>query len=143
MTILVRIFLSLKPSQEFGIPIEEGTIRQIIVGQSTRSDVFRLLGPPHSMFRGEADMKESYSSVGLHGYFSCTLNRRLSSIDPGQYVLFYKSGRTNTKASEANYIAIKYLDSITKIRSDELLLLLNDKSNIVEDVAYRAETSKP
>ena len=130
-------------TREFGVPIEEGTISKVIIGQSTRSDVFRLLGPPHSMFRGEADMKESYSSVGLDGYFSITLNRRLSSIDPNQYILFYKSGHIATKASETNYIAIKYLDSITKIRSDELLLFMNGESNIVEDVAYRVETSKP
>lgn len=46
---------------EKGSEIPDAAVAQLKIGQTTRSDVFKLLGPPHSMFEEQASLSEFYA----------------------------------------------------------------------------------
>jgi hypothetical protein len=48
-----------------GIPINETAINEIVIGKTTRSEVFKLLGTPHSIFQGQAEFTEGYTIASI------------------------------------------------------------------------------
>ena len=41
--------------------IEEATVSRIVIGRTTRSEVFSMLGAPHSIFEGQVQFHEAES----------------------------------------------------------------------------------
>ena len=126
-------------TSEHGLPINETRINEIVIGKTTRSDLFKLLGTPHSIFQGQTEFVEGYSIPAINQYYSHVQNRYLSSLDERHYAFLYRFGKT----SSISTCILSSTNSKIKIRSDEFLLLIDKKTNIVDDVAYRKETSKP
>lgn len=115
-----------------GRPLDEQAIKRIVIGQTTRSDVFNLLGTPHSMFQGQVEFREAQLlPLYLHNE-----NRYLSSIDDVHYAVFYRF----SKSLSTSTLVVVVSNSAVRIMSDELLLLLNRNTNVVDDVAYRKDT---
>ena len=42
---------------EVGNPIDENAVQEITIGETTRSEVFALLGTPHSIFQDQAELR--------------------------------------------------------------------------------------
>jgi hypothetical protein len=116
-----------------GRPLDEKAIGGIVIGQTTRSDIFKALGAPHSIFQGQAEFTEAKL---LPLYFH-SQNRYLSTIDDRHYALLYRFGTGRT----ATTLILVVSDTKVDIRSDEVLLMMNRQTDVVEDVAYRRETS--
>ena len=119
-------------SVEVGRPISAGDVRQIEIGKTTRSDVFKLLGTPHSIFEGTAQFLENRSMT----FYSHSANRYLTSINPWHYAMLYRFARD---AYSHRFMVVSGRTSV-QIKTDELLLLVNKDTNVVEDLAYRPET---
>jgi hypothetical protein len=120
-----------------GIPIDPTKVDQIVIGKTTRSEVYKLFGTPHSQFQGRAEFIQG----SLRGYFSHTENRILESIDENHYAMLYQSTSTEQKSFTGILAVVGIQKTTIAIHSDELLLLLDKKTNIVTDVAYRKPES--
>jgi hypothetical protein len=127
---------------EHGSELDEAQIRQIEPGITTRSQVFEWFGPPHSIFKEEAEIF-SYENVGFYSY---ARTRWLTSIDAGQYGMLYRFEDSVTSTVEKEHIWVIFWDGNTKRRAkfagQELLLLFDGKTNVVTDVAYRREKAE-
>lgn len=76
---------------EIGKPLQDAQAAQIEIGKTTRSDLFRSLGTPHSLFQGQPEFKEKVStghetlgappSFWYSEFWSHSNNRYLSSLD--------------------------------------------------------------
>lgn len=119
-----------------GRPIDENKIKQIVLGKTTRSDVFDLLGTPHSMFQGQVEFKNA-ELIGLYLHVE---NRYLTSLDDRHYAMLYRFSKSLSETIGIFTIVIVTRDTQISLKLDELLVLINIESNIVEDVAYRKET---
>lgn len=61
-----------------GTALDAKAIQRIIVGKTTRDDVFRLLGPPRSILYSQAEFEHSTSvqlGPGQRTFYSVTENR--------------------------------------------------------------------
>jgi len=121
---------------EVGAPIDQDTVNQIVIGKTTKSEIFKLFGTPHSIFQGQVE----FLKAEMTGFYSQVENRFLTSLDEKHYAMFYRFGKSSGKFTLASIFVITRGDTQVKIRSDELLLLFNKETNIVEDVAYRKQT---
>lgn len=136
-------------SVEKGKAIDQEAIKQIVIGSSTRSDVFELLGTPHSIFEGQTEFEESQAF--LHGggahhrsvFYSYKDKRQLKTINESHYAMLYQFSTSSSNSTGLYSIVISYQKSDFVIKSSELLLFLHKKTSIVEDVAYRKEISEP
>lgn len=124
-----------------GIPIDQSAINQIVIGKTTRSDVFKLLGTPHSIFHGQVEV--GFVEGEAVPYYSYIENRPLSSIDDKHYALLYRFGKLSAKSTSKTITIVHYRNTQVSIKSNELLLFINKETDIVDDVAYRKETSEP
>ncbi len=122
---------------EHGMRIDSARVDQIVIGQTTRSDLFKWFGPPHSMFKDEAELV-SYQRVG---FYSCSKNRQLTTFDEGQYVLLYRFDKTDARTKIHILIVPPFLNSQTDNKvafsGDELLVFLDRDTHVVADVAWR------
>jgi len=118
---------------EEGKPIDEAKVNQIIIGKTKRSDIYQLLGTPHSQFQGQVELKEG----SLRGFFSHTENRYLSSLDDNHYAMLYQFTTLKVRIAGGFAIVVAFRNTEGTIKSDELLLLLEKGTDIVVDVAYR------
>lgn len=119
-------------SVEAGNRIDESALRKMIIGKTTRSDVFALLGPPHSIFENQSEFVESHSIMG----YSTVQNRYLSSLDDEHYALLYRSSKASSKSTQGFALVVYFKDTQTKISSSEVLLLFNKETDILDDIAY-------
>jgi hypothetical protein len=124
---------SMKMTAEVGDKIDEDAVQQMVIGKTTRSDVFALLGTPHSIFENQAEFTEGYSVMG----FSTVQNRYLSSLGDDRYALLYRFAETSSKSTLGYVVFVSFWDTQIKVGSDELLLLFSKDTDILEDVAYR------
>ncbi len=139
--IMISSCVKMYTTAEHGIQMNETVINEIVIGKTTRSELFKLLGTPHSIFQGQAEFTEGYSIHSINEYYSHEQNRYLSSIDEGHYAFLYRFGKTSSKSTAVFVVLISSRNTHIKIRSDELLILIDKKTNIVDDVAYRKDTS--
>lgn len=126
-----------------GNPLEEATVDRIVIGRTTRSEVFSMLGAPHSIFEGQVQFHEA-ESIEFNSalFYRYAEERYLTSLDNEHYALLYRfreaRGRTLTLAP----ILVTYRDARASLNVNEILLLVNKRTHIVEDVAYRKDTPK-
>ena len=120
-----------------GRPLSSQAIQQIEIGKTSRSDIFRLLGTPHSIFEGQAEFQEAQQV----GYYSHRESRTLSSLGDGQYALLYRFGATSDRTLGASAVVVSYRSQTIQLHTNELLILVDKRTNIVSDVAYRKETN--
>jgi hypothetical protein len=113
-------------------------LSQIRLGETTGAEVMRLLGPPHSIIRGSARFRE----VGCLGYYSYAQDRQLSSLDDEHYALFYKCGRAKAR-STALLIAGTIEGRNVRVQGEELLIILNEDTDVITDVASSSNDSSP
>lgn len=127
---------------EHGSELNEAQIRQLEPGTTTRAQVFEWFGPPHSIFKEDAQIL-SYEDVGFYSYAQ---TRWLTTIGAGQYGMLYRFEDSVTSTVEKDRIWVIFWDGSTKRRAkfggQELLLLLDSKTNVVTDVAYRREKAE-
>lgn len=128
---------------EHGSPIDEDKLNSIVIGKTTRSDVFKLLGTPHSMFQGQAEFQEGYVVFSLGQFYSHNQNRYLSSLDDQHYALLYRYGTTSSKSTLTYIMLNTSSNTRIRIRNDELLILFDKATDVVSDIAYLKETSAP
>jgi hypothetical protein len=112
--------------------IRDSEVRQIVIGKTTRSEVFQLLGTPFSIFEGPVQLAETRSM----SFYSHSENRPFTSIDPWHYAMLYRFSRD----SYTHSVVLIFGQTNVQIKTDELLLLINKETNVVHDVAYRNET---
>lgn len=124
---------------ERGAPLNDEAIKEIVIGKTTRSDIFKLLGTPHSIFHNQAEFTEGYSIMG----YSTVQNRYLSSLDENHYAFLYRFGKASSKTTRGVAVVVNVANTQVKIASNELLLLINKETDIVDDVSYRKEASNP
>jgi len=126
---------------EKGKPLDQAAISRIVIGQTTRSDVFALLGTPHSVFEGQVEFRED-QGVGFdpHLFYSYKDNRYLSSIDGQHYAMLYRFGKASGTTVVLAPVVVTYRGADARINTDELLLLVDKTTNVVDDVAYRQDT---
>jgi hypothetical protein len=119
-----------------GVPLDQNAIQRIEIGKSTRSEVFKLMGTPHSMFQGQVELKQAqFTGMGFYRHLE---NRFLTTLDDEHYAMLYRFDKSSTKST---IVLVVDFTNIS-IQTDELLLLLNRKTDVVDDVAYRKETSE-
>jgi hypothetical protein len=118
---------------EEGRPIDEAKVKQIVIGQTKRRDVYELFGPPHSQFQGQVEFKEG----SLRGFFSHIENRYLSSLDDRHYAMLYRFVTSKAEFTGGTAVVVTLANTKGTIKSDELLLLLEKETDMVVDVAYR------
>ncbi len=127
---------------EHGAPLDPKRVEQIVIGDTTRADVFRWFGPPHSMFKDEAELF-NYEHVGFYSYLR---NRRLESIDEGSYVLLYlfreTDAYTKIKIRAAPFSMQSEIDNEVTFAGDELMILLDRDTHVVTDVAWRSKPTE-
>jgi hypothetical protein len=121
---------------ETGMEIDPEKVFEIKIGETTRSQVFQLLGMPHSIFQGQAEFTEIHD---LGEWYAHGSSRYLSSIDDDHIALLYRFSRASSKTT------VKICSSKTKIKinADELLLLVDKKSSVVTEVAYTLKARRP
>jgi hypothetical protein len=115
-----------------GRRIDPTKVSQIIIGKSSRSNVYQLLGPPHSQFQGQVEFQEG----SLRGFFAHMENRYLSSLDDNHYVILYRFVTTEGRAVGGTAIVVTIADTKIALKSDELLILLDKATDVVVDMAY-------
>jgi hypothetical protein len=129
---------------EVGVPVSEEKIKQFVIGRTTRSEVFQSLGPPHSIFRGQVELQQGdvggIQPMGLGAYYLALGNRHLATLSERQYAVLYRFRQSSSSANVTSFVIVAAGRQTIKIRSDELLLLFNDDTHLLEDVAYRKET---
>lgn len=123
---------------EHGTPIDSTRVDQIVIGQTTRADLFKWFGPPHSMFNGEAELV-NYENVGFYSY---SKNRQLATLDEDQYALLYRFDETDAR-TKVNILIVPFFQNAessnqVSFGGDELLVLLNRNTHVVTDVAWRS-----
>jgi hypothetical protein len=128
---------------ELGSPIDDQAVSQIVIGKTTRSEVFKLLGTPHSIFEGQAEFQEGYATYMMGEYYSYLENRHLSGINDRQYAILYRFRKTATNSSTKVGVVVNWKNVATTIKTDELLIFVDKETDIVADVAYRPETAVP
>ncbi|HXK30285.1 MAG TPA: hypothetical protein VJ646_18725 [Candidatus Binatia bacterium] len=121
---------------EVGKSPDERAVSQITIGKTTRSDLFRTLGTPHSIFQGQVEFKKTQ----LVGFFLHSENRFLTTWNDKQYAVLYRAGKVEGREVVVSAVIITVGNTNVKVQSDELLLFLNKDTHIVEDFAYRKET---
>ena len=122
---------------EHGSELDETRIRQIEPGTTTRAQIFEWLGPPHSIFKEDAQIL-SYEDVGFYSYAQ---TRWLTTIGAGQYGMLYRFEDSPASTVEKEQLWVIFWTGNTKRRvqfaGQELLLLMDSESHVVTDVAYR------
>ena len=118
---------------EEGKPLNAEKIGQIVIGQTTRSEVFRLIGAPHSMFQGDLEFQEK---LVLGNFYLHTQKRKLSTLDDQHYAILYRAGKVTGQTRVGYAVLVTIGKEKATIRTDELLLILNKQTNVVEDVGY-------
>ena len=133
---------------EKGQQLDTASIKQIIIDKSTQSDVFKLLGTPHSIIRGKGTIEEaqtlSLGQLGLvpsFGDFYSYKDSRQVSVDDRHYAMLYRFAKSTGSAAGVHLIVIGFRNADFQFKSDELLLVLDTETNVVTDVAYRKEVS--
>lgn len=126
---------------EHGTRIDSDRVDQIVIGQTTRSDLFKWFGPPHSMFKDEAELV-TYERVGFYSY---SKNRQLTTFDEEQYALLYRFDATNAR-TKINILTVPFFqnaeaDNQASFTGDELLVFLDRDTHVVADVASRSKAS--
>jgi len=117
---------------ESGTPLNRDFLARIKPGVTTGNEVMRMLGPPHSIIRGQAQFLE----VGGGAYFSYTERRQLSSLDDKQYALFYRYGRTDVRTIGVEFFGERENQRV-RHGGEELLVIVDERSDVVVDYATR------
>lgn len=126
-----------------GKPIEEATASRIVIGRTTRSEIFSMLGVPHSIFEGQVQFHQDESiRFDPTLFYRYAEQRYLASLDDEHYALLYRFSESKGRTLALTPILVSYRSARVSLNVDELLLLVNKKTQIVDDVAYRRDTSK-
>ncbi len=131
---------------ESGAPPDPAALSRIRLGETTGTEVMRLLGPPHSIIRGSARIYDVGDRALRHGssipeYYSYARERQLSSLDDEHYALFYKYWRETR--SDALLIARISKQREVRFQGEELLIILDNEKDVVTDVGFPLDDSSP
>lgn len=128
---------------EHGSRIDAARVDAIVIGQTTRAELFKWLGPPHSMFKDEAELT-SYERVGFYSYAK---DRHLATFEEGQYALLYRFDKTDARSTIRIQGVLGFwkssADTDISFTGDELLIFLNGDTHVVTDVASRNTARNP
>lgn len=128
---------------ERGRYLDPATVDRIVIGETTRGDLFRWLGPPYSMVRDTAELTRS-ESVGFYRYAE---RRPLQTIQDSEYALLYRFDRTDAHLTihvlGAGPAWHERQQAEATFTGDELLVLLDRKTNVVVDVAAHTQDRQP
>lgn len=126
-------------SVEKGNPINPDDVARIEVGKTTRSEVFKLLGAPHSIFQGRAEIEEALAFGPPYIFVLSKDKRTFDTIDKSLYAMlyWYRKGSMNA------FALVVFAYTQTEIPNDDFLLFLTKETNIVEEAAYRDQTVAP
>lgn len=135
---------------ESGAPLDRAALSQIRLGETTGTEVMRLLGPPHSIIRGSASFREAssldyhtrYQRLSGHGYYSYAQDRQLSSFDDEHYILFYKYGKVKARSTALLITGIAGRRDV-RFQGEELLIVVDTDRDVVTDVASRLDYTSP
>lgn len=123
---------------EHGTRIDPRDVAQIVIGQTTRSEIFQEFGTPQSMFRDRADLFR-FESVGFYSYAQ---NRVLTTFAEGQYALLYRfdqaDTRTRVRVLVFPFVVSAKTNKEAYFTGDELLIFLDTNTNVVTDVAAKS-----
>jgi hypothetical protein len=126
---------------EHGSHIDSARVDQIVIGQTTRAELFEWFGPPHSMFKDEAELMNQERL----GFYSYKKNRQLTTFEKGQYALLYRFDRTDAQSTIRIRAVFPFWKSKEDIdvafTGDELLIFLDGDTHVVTDVASRNTAS--
>jgi hypothetical protein len=128
-------FISDKTVVERGAPIDSEALSKIQIGKTTRSEIFSLLGSPNSIIDGQSTLW-SGELINYYGYIE---SREISSLDDKHYAFLYKFNKSQAKEKTTFVVIIGARSNKISIKGDELLIIFNKNTNIVEDLAYRQE----
>ncbi len=121
-----------------GVPLDPAALSQIRLGETTGTEVMRLLGPPHSIIRGSARFREA----GSLGCYSYARDRQLSSLDDKHYALFYRYDRGNTRSGALLIVSTTERHEV-RFQGKEVLIILESERDVVTDVASRLGGNTP
>jgi hypothetical protein len=121
-------------NSETGTRLAPEATRRIVVGKTTQDEVFHLFGPPHSIFEGQVEIRSFYLPLG---------NRFLATPNEKHYGVLYRFDRMSSSFSLAHVYVVGHGKVQTKVQGDELFLLIDKTTGVVEDVAYRDEKKQP
>lgn len=130
-----------RSDQVRGDPLDQEAVRRIVIGKTTRDDVFRLLGPPRSIVDGQADFERSISipwGAGERTVYSVTENRFLRSVGDDYYVMVYRYDKVSGRGLVITPGGTGYRDIDLTVRGDELLVIMRKDTGVVADIAYSA-----
>lgn len=133
-----------------GVPLDPVALSQIRLGKTTGTEVMRLLGPPHSIIRGNAQFREAggldypapSGPLSSRGYYSYAKDRQFSSLDDKHYALFYKYGKTRARSRGFRIAGITGRREV-RVGGEELLIILDVERDVVTDVASHWNATPP
>lgn len=127
-------------TEKVNTPIDDSAVRRIVVGETTLSEIYRLFGPPHSIFQGQVELKENKVLPLEPGmYYSHGSNRYLTSIDENYIAVLYRFGESGGRSlafAPAPFVAV-YRNTEVTLRGNEVLIFVDKaQPHIVRDIAF-------
>jgi hypothetical protein len=130
LAVMIAGCASIRSVSETGTRVDEKLIDQIVVGKTTRFQVYDLFGPPHSTIRGQAQFMEVYGNATTSD--SVASSRIINSIDNMHEVILYRFGNTKSKRKETAGYHRSHIKGDTRM----LLIMIALKSDVVVEMAY-------
>ena len=128
-------------TERTGRPFSEDAVDRIIIGKITRSEVIKLLGLPDSVFAGQGRLVDAhYFASGPGRFYLHIEDRYLTSLDDKHYAALYRFRNLSGQSFAVTLGTLSSGNTAVRIKSDEILLIINKETDIVEDIAYRKET---
>ncbi|HXK30284.1 MAG TPA: hypothetical protein VJ646_18720 [Candidatus Binatia bacterium] len=124
-----------------GRAFNQDALNQITIGKTTRADVIKLFGLPDSMFVGQARLVDAKYFAGIGRFYLHIEDRYLTSLDDKHYAVLYRFSKLSGQSHRVTLGTLSSGNTAVRINSDEILLIINKDTDIIEDIAYRKETS--
>lgn len=125
---------------ETGNPIDPNAVQRIVIGKSTRSEIFNTFGTPHSIFQNQVEFRTYQALSAPGGHFEYADTRTLTTWSDKHYGVLYRSGTATSITGTVAVVVVTVGGTRAQIRTRELLLFFDKQTNVVEEVAYTRAT---
>jgi hypothetical protein len=125
-----------RTSVQTGEPLDATAVSRIVIGKTTRSEVFSAFGAPHSIFNDDVALRSYLGIAAGPSRFEYAETRALTTFSDKHYGMLYRSGAATGVTWAASVAVITVSGSHIRFRTQELLLFLDKDRHVVEEVAY-------
>ena len=114
-------------------PVSHSALVQISIGETTEAEITRLLGTPHTTF-DEIGVTDQLDALFLY-----KANRYLRNLDDKHVGVLYRFTGDTGKSVRGIAVLVNSGGTNIAFKTDQLLLLINRETRVVDDIGYRRE----